>query len=60
MWYWDDITWCISECDNTDCFRNRANMRIKVGLHSFADFKETDECPVWRVKEAEEFIKKST
>ena len=40
----DDITWCISDCDNTECFRHQSNMKNKSGLHSYANFKDTNDC----------------
>ena len=40
----DDITWCGSQCEFKECFRNQANMKNKVGLHSFAEFKGTPDC----------------
>ena len=43
----DDITWCSeSECPMQNCRRNVVNMINRVGLHSFANFKGTSECPV--------------
>lgn len=42
----DDITWCSEEkCPMTSCMRNRVNMIERVGLHSYAAFKGTPECP---------------
>lgn len=44
-WIHDDITWCLEyKCPVTDCMRNQANMRNRVGLHSYAMFKGTSEC----------------
>lgn len=42
----DDITWCGSECNIKSCFRNQVNMRDRVGLHSYALFKNTPDCPL--------------
>lgn len=42
----DDITWCGSECKNKQCFRNPANMKDRVGLHSYALFEGTEDCPL--------------
>ena len=42
----DDITWCASECNNKECFRHTSNMTNKDGIHSFADFKGTYDCPM--------------
>lgn len=46
----DDITWCASKCDNKECFRHDSNMRNKIGLHSYAEFKGTDTCPLTKKK----------
>lgn len=40
----NDITWCASNCDIKSCFRNPINMKDKIGIHSFADFKGTRDC----------------
>ena len=48
-WMCDDITFCGSECDNTECFRHRANMLTK-GPHSIADFRNTEVCPMNSIK----------
>lgn len=48
IFFQDDITWCSSDCNNTDCYRHPSNMVDKEGLHSFADFKGTDVCPMRR------------
>ena len=45
-WISDDKTWCSSDCNNIDCHRHPANMLNKQGLHSYADFKGTGECPL--------------
>ena len=43
----DDITWCIeSECPIVDCMRNTVNMIDRTGVHSYAMFKGTGECPI--------------
>ena len=46
--YWDqsDITWCSSNCDNVNCFRNPVNMVNRVGIYSWADFRAAGECPL--------------
>ena len=45
----DDITWCIEDaCPMIDCYRNTANMIDRTGVHSYAMFKGTSECPVSR------------
>ncbi len=48
-WIADDITWCMEEnCPMTSCRRNVVNMVERVGVHSYAMFKGTAECPVSR------------
>ena len=43
----DDITWCMeSDCPMIDCMRNTINMMNRSGIHSYAMFKGTAECPV--------------
>ena len=44
-WLHDDITWCGSECDNKDCFRNPVHKRT-TGLFSMSLLKGTDLCPL--------------
>lgn len=44
-WMHDDITWCLSECDDVKCCRNLKNKRIKTGLFSAAMLKYTEYCP---------------
>lgn len=47
--FMDDITWCIEEdCPMITCRRNTVNMIDHSGLHSYAIFKGTAECPVSR------------
>ena len=41
----DDITFCASKCDKTDCFRHESNIKQPDFPHSFATFKGTDSCP---------------
>lgn len=40
----DDITFCGSECNAKNCFRHPSNIKHSSMLHSFADFKGTDDC----------------
>lgn len=48
-WFHDDITWCTyDECPHLDCERNIANMMNKAGLHSYAEFKNTESCPYYK------------
>jgi hypothetical protein len=46
----DDITWCASKCSATNCFRHPTNIKHKAGLHSYAEFKNTEDCPFSRVE----------
>ena len=50
-WIHDDITWCAEEsCPIINCVRNQKNMMDRTGLHSFAMFRETNECPIYRME----------
>lgn len=40
----DDMTFCGSECDRTDCPRHPSNIRHYWLDHSFSDFRGTDYC----------------
>lgn len=43
----DDITWCAEEnCPVISCRRNQVNMINRVGIHSYAMFRGTAECPI--------------
>ena len=48
-WMHDDITWCVSECDKKECFRNIINKKQKTGYFSGADLKGTIDCPYNKV-----------
>jgi hypothetical protein len=51
-WIHDDITWCIdNDCPLLECMRNPKNMMDHSGLHSMAAFRETDECPIYRMEQ---------
>ena len=41
----DDITFCLSECKQTDCFRHPSNIQDRTIPHSYAEFKGTETCP---------------
>lgn len=41
----DDITFCLSECKQTDCFRHPSNIQDRTIPHSYADFTGTETCP---------------
>lgn len=46
-WIHDDITWCIrNNCPMVTCRRNPVNMINRSGLHSYAVFMGTSECPI--------------
>jgi len=50
-WIHDDRTWCADYgCIITECYRNPNNMRNPVGVHSFAVFRETDQCPIYQME----------
>ena len=40
----DDITFCMSDCDNTKCFRHESNVRMPQYPHSVAYLFGTDLC----------------
>lgn len=42
----DDITFCMSECDNKECFRHPINIVDKTISHSYSDLKDTEMCPL--------------
>ena len=47
----DDITWCDdNDCPIIGCFRNPKNMMDKTGWHSYAHFRDCDECQIWRME----------
>lgn len=41
----DDITFCMSDCQRTDCLRHPSNIQDRTIPHSYADFKGTETCP---------------
>lgn len=47
-----DITFCMEECDNEECFRNKNNAKIDWP-HSFAYLRNTEYCPLNNSKEQE-------
>ena len=52
-WIHDDITWCDDDCcPLINCRRNPKNIANHAGLHSFANFKETEECPIFLMEQA--------
>ena len=47
-WIHDDKTWCVDmSCPLVNCPRNSVNIRNRNRLHSWAVFKNTDECPIY-------------
>lgn len=54
-WMHDDITWCMEDnCPLINCYRNPKNMMDSGGIHSYAMFRETDECEIYRMEQASE------
>ena len=51
-WFHDDITWCAKpDCPLINCMRNTKNMRDPNGPHSYATFRDTDECPIYQMEQ---------
>lgn len=51
-WIHDDITWCgDGDCPVLSCMRNPKNMMERTGVHSYAMFRETDECPIYQMEQ---------
>ena len=42
-----DITFCMSDCARSECFRHKSNIKEPQYPHSFSDFKGTTSCPYW-------------
>ena len=40
----EDITFCISTCSHTSCYRHKTQMRDRGRNHSVADLKDTYLC----------------
>ena len=60
-WIHDDITWCAeSKCPMINCKRNPKNMMDRTGLHSYAVFRETEECPIYRLERDAELEREGT
>lgn len=53
----DDITFCMSECYNEDCFRHPSNIIDRLIPHSYSDFNGTEACPMNNKKLGTEFEK---
>lgn len=41
----EDITFCISRCGRTSCYRHKTQMRDRGRNHAVADLKDTYLCP---------------
>ena len=41
----DDITYCASDCQCINCFRNKANITDQSILHSWMRKEDVEECP---------------
>lgn len=51
MWeFEEDITFCMDECDNLECFRNRKRASTNRP-HSYAFLQNTEYCPKNNIKE---------
>lgn len=40
----EDITFCMSDCNNMKCFRNKKHIKYPESPHSFAFLKNTKDC----------------
>lgn len=49
----DDITFCLSNCENMKCFRHPYNIIDKTIPHSFSNLDETELCPSYVETEEE-------
>ena len=51
-WIHDDITWCDdASCPMVGCRRNQHNMMDRTGVHSYALFRNTEECPIYLLEQ---------
>ena len=41
----EDITFCMDDCDNMECIRNKIRPKMKT-YNSYAFLKNTDYCPL--------------
>lgn len=48
-----DITYCIRECGNMECKRNKANLPETFGFFWQSDFKD---CKEWRKKNGKDKV----
>jgi len=46
----DDITFCASDCERVNCFRNKANIRDHGRLHSWCTPEMIPDCPLEELK----------
>ena len=58
-WIHNDICWCISECDNKECFRHPSNRNPEFRIFTAAGLKGSDLCPLIRKDEENEVCEKS-
>ena len=47
----DDITFCMSDCDEVRCFRHPTNILQPWFPHSMSDLKGSELCELERIKE---------
>lgn len=60
-WIHDDITWCAdNDCPLMNCMRNPKNMANPVGYHSYALFRNTEECPIYLMEQNAEAERNDT
>lgn len=45
-WFEDDITFCMSDCNNIYCYRHPSHCRHPQWPHSMANFMGTGDCPL--------------
>lgn len=48
----EDITYCMSECNDMKCFRNNKHIKLPIP-HSYAFLEETEDCHKIKQKEGE-------
>lgn len=55
----EDITFCISTCSRTSCYRHKTQMRDHGRNHSVAEYKNTCYCPFPEKRQPAERRKKN-
>ena len=53
MFFDDDICYCMNECSNEDCMRNKCHMNTS-GIYTMGLLKDTEYCPLYSEVEKEE------